>query len=540
LAVRLDTMVSEQQELLLGEPTFAARVTPPFVTPNKQQELLLRLRNESIMPVRDLSVATKPSLGAHRAHYVADGGEVAIPLQVSETPTTELNFVVTWRTSRLDGRSFTGEIPLTLAVRQDPATTELDLSTSPYIVGRPVETDDMFFGRSNLIEGIKRHLVGRDSTNVILLEGSRRAGKTSILKYLSRDGDLGRDWLLVYCSLQGGEGSTRGAGLETREVFRLMARDIGRAALRPSLNIWPLQDITPSTMMPLLRQFTQTLPTLIPEDHPFEHFERFLSGALERIHPRRLLVMLDEFDKLQEGIDSGITSPQVPENIRYLLHNYPDFAAVLTGSRRLKRLRDEYWSALFGLGYRVDVGALSLADARNLVTEPVRGRLVFVPEARDQIVDLCARQPFLIQSLCNRIFDQAAGSGELTITLGAVASAAAEMVRDNEHFMTLWDYARTEVRRLILQLCVELADEPDPVTSEILSERLAELRVIRSSTQLSDDIAALRELDVLEERHVRGGMSYRVTVPLMATWIREHVDFRLQIAAARRESEESL
>ena len=88
--------------------------------------------------------------------------------------------------------------------------------------------------------------------------------------------------------------------------------------------------------------------------------------------------MLDEFDKLQEGIDAGITSPQVPENIRHLLQHQPGVCAIITGSRRLKRLREEYWSALFGLGYRVGVSALSIDDARRLVTDPVEGRLAYL------------------------------------------------------------------------------------------------------------------------------------------------------------------
>ena len=36
--------------------------------------------------------------------------------------------------------------------------------------------------------------------------------------------------------------------------------------------------------------------------------------------------MIDEFDKLQAGIDDGITSPQVPENIRHLLQHQPGLA----------------------------------------------------------------------------------------------------------------------------------------------------------------------------------------------------------------------
>ncbi len=63
-----------------------------------------------------------------------------------------------------------------------------------------------------------------------------------------------------------------------------------------------------------------------------------------------LLLMLDEFDKLQEGIDKGVTSPHVPENIRFLVQSYPKFSAILTGSRRLKRMREGVLVCLVRLG----------------------------------------------------------------------------------------------------------------------------------------------------------------------------------------------
>jgi type I restriction enzyme M protein len=86
--------------------------------------------------------------------------------------------------------------------------------------------------------------------------------------------------------------------------------------------------------------------------------------------------MFDEFDKLQEGIDPGVTPPQVPENISFLIQTYPRFSAILIGSRRLKRLHEEYWSVLYGIGISVPVKALDQQSARNVVTEPVRDRLI--------------------------------------------------------------------------------------------------------------------------------------------------------------------
>ena len=77
----------------------------------------------------------------------------------------------------------------------------------------------------------------------------------------------------------------------------------------------------------------------ISEHSPFADFRDYLEVLLAVSESKSLsiLLMLDEFDKLQDGIDNGVTSPQVPENIRFLIQSYPRFSAILTGSRRLKK-----------------------------------------------------------------------------------------------------------------------------------------------------------------------------------------------------------
>ena len=251
--------------------------------------------------------------------------------------------------------------------------------------------------------------------------------------------------------------------------------------------------------------------------------------------------MLDEFDKLQEGIDGGITSPQVPENIRHLLQHQPGFGAIITGSRRLKRLREEYWSALFGFGYRIGVSALPKDGARRLVTKPVAGRLRYLPQAVDRLVELCACHPFLIQSLCSRVFDQAATGSDRTITLDIVERAATEMVRDNEHFRTLWGYAGTERRRLILALCDRLAAGSDPVNIHLLRTEFDGYGLpVRRDRDLADDIAELRELElVYVDTSYRNG-TYRLSIPLMAKWLKRNVDFDDLVVRAKQEAEGAL
>ena len=349
---------------------------PAEVAVGAISEVQLRLTNASPVPLRNLHISTRPPAGTGQLPYLADGETRRIPLTVHPRDATHpLPIVVSWRARRLDGTVVDGEVEVALRVLSTREVVRTgDLGASPYIVGNPVDRHEMFFGRTNVLDRIQRQLGASTHANVILLEGNRRTGKTSILRQLGKANVL-PGWIPVCCSLQDAEGDDSRGGITTQNVFKLLARTTG----------WALSDAGVETWFPGLPErdsgrphklaFLSALNQAFTGEHAFETFELYLSAAVDAASPRRVLLMLDEFDKLQEGIDAGITSPQVPENIRHLLQHQSGVSAIITGSRRLKRLREEYWSALFGLGYRIGISALSHDDARRLVTEPVKGRL---------------------------------------------------------------------------------------------------------------------------------------------------------------------
>jgi type I restriction enzyme M protein len=360
-------------------------------------------------------------------------------------------------------------------------------------------------------------------SSVILLEGNRRTGKTSILKHLNKSPDL-QGWVRVYCSFQSTEGQKGVAGVPTGEVFYSIARELilavheaGYACDIPGLGILN-QNLSKAS---LRHSLLMKLHPLFEGAAPFEQFQIIVEAAISAVKPDRILLMLDEFDKLQEGIDHHITSPQLPENIRYLFHTYSELSGILTGSRRIKRLRDEYWSALFGIGSVISVTALDEHAARSLVMKPVEGRLVFAPAAVDRILLLTGRQPFLIQSLCARIFERCAASGESNVTTLTVDTAAEQLVADNEHFRTLWDYIKSDRRRFIVCLIDRLSGGPNKVTLSLIGSKLEEEGVpYPNELALVKDIDELRELEIIELKHD----AYAVAVPLFSMWIHGAVD----------------
>ena len=503
-------------------------------------EVRLKVTNSSDVPLRSVAVTARSTDEPAAAPQVIGIGYLPesetrhVPVRVRPRDLTQqLSLAVTWNARRLDGTPVNGaeEVPLLVSSRNG-AADKGDLGGSPYIVGSPVDRDEMFFGRAGTMERIRRQL-GGDRANVILLEGNRRTGKTSILKRLA-EVDIPPGWIPVYCSFQAVD------SVATADVFRTLARRTGETLADAGIETWLPDQPRPDSSQPFKIAFLKALSAFFA-GHPFETLEVYLAAAIEAAKPRRILLMIDEFDKLQEGIDGGITSPQVPENIRHLLQHQPGLGAIITGSRRLKRLREEYWSALFGFGYRIGVSALPKEDAGRLVTEPVAGRIRYLPQARDRLVELCACHPFLIQSICNRVFEQAATGGAHTITVDIVEQAAEEMVRDNEHFQTLWGYAGSERRRLVLMLCDRLAAGADAVNVHLLRMKFLEHGVrIRHDTDLADDVAELRELEFVDfDESYRNG-TYRLSTPLMAIWLRKNVDFDDLVLRAKQEAEDAL
>jgi type I restriction enzyme M protein len=537
----LDRLVYEATRDQLGPVKLVMKAQPPEVEVGAPTEIRLHCENASTSGLRALRVWTEPDVGRGTTTYLAEGAAIDVPLTIHPAVASQpLRIQAFWEAMRLEGTIEQGRESIDILVRSTrQAVLARDLGASPYIVGNPVDRDEMFYGRNTVIERIRRQLGSGANANVILLEGNRRTGKTSVLKQLQKRDAL-PGWIVVYCSFQDAEGDESRAGISTRNVYRLMARTIGIALFNAGVRTWPPAEPGPLNQRTFQVEFLRALDAAFAGPHPFETFEEYLASALDAASPRRLLLMLDEFDKLQEGIDTGVTSPQVPENIRHMLQHHAGLSAILTGSRRLKRLREEYWSALFGLGYRIGISALPMADARRLVTEPVVDRLTYLPAARDLLVNLCARQPFLVQSLCNRVFERAAEARERTVTVAGVNEAATEMVSENEHFRTLWDYAQTHRRRLLLALIERLADGPDPVTLVLLSAQLESegVRVDRES-QIGDDLEYLRELELIEfDKSYRGG-TYRVAVPLLGMWIRTSIDYGDAAARAREEAMES-
>lgn len=329
----LEKLIGEWRRELLDATQLFLKVEPSEIPVGQWPDISLWVLNSSPLPLCRFEVGMEPDYGYQEPTYLAEHGELAVTLW-PDLPTEPgyVEFAAVWRGERLDGSVIDGRVDLSIMV-EAPTVDEApkDFGFSPYIVGNPVDRPEMLFGRDNLIADIQRQLSPDGPANVILLEGNRRTGKTSILRRPGQP-DVLPHWVTVECSFQGAEGAQGIAGIATAEVFRVMARDIARRLVALNLPVPLPRSAGLDSARPVPPQLPEALRRLFSDGQPFEIFRLFIEQVLVTIQPRRLLLMLDEFDKLQEGIDSGATSAQVPESIRYLLQHYSELSAILTGS----------------------------------------------------------------------------------------------------------------------------------------------------------------------------------------------------------------
>jgi type I restriction enzyme M protein len=184
----------------------------------------------------------------------------------------------------------------------------------------------------------------------------------------------------------------------------------------------------------------------------------------------------------------------------------------------------------------ISVTALDEHAARSLVMKPVEGRLVFAPAAVDRILLLTDRQPFLVQSLCHRIFERCAASGDRNVTTVTVDASADQLVDDNEHFRTLWDYIKSDCRRFIICLIDRLSAGPNKVTLGLIAAKLEEEGIsYPDELALVKDIDELRELEIIELKHDGADPVYAIAVPLFSMWVRGAIDSNVYRLGALQE-----
>lgn len=532
-----DLIESERERLLIYTP-LAAAFEPSVIEANSNsKDVSLRVKNESVTLLRRVRLTDSAGIGTFPIGLLASGQEVGVNFPIPPQPPGVYTVSFRWSGLRIDDEPVSGEMDLSYRVTEKSSNiTAQNFGTNPYQVGTSLdeqEDEKLFYGRDKIVKKIQTSLRSEGASTVLLLEGNRRIGKTSILKHLQLPEVL-PEWIPIYINFQGAKGSKEKPGVPDEEIFYEITRQIIFKLHSLGFEFEAVEIGKVSSEISMLKLDTKIRRELRPQfdvGNPFELLDIQAEAIKDAIGNKRIVLLLDEFNKIQEGIETGVTSATVPENIRNLFNNHNRISGILGVAKRLKNMRENYWSALFGLGVLIPVGTLDSDSARRLVIEPAADKLTYPIDISNQILELTICQPYFLQSLCHRIFTECLERQERIVSQRILERAVSEMVEDNEHFKEMFENENNHRRRYLICLVQKLSGLPDPVTADLIAEHLAAADIDYDTTDLAEDLKGLEELDVLE--HSKG--TYKIKIPLFAKWLEQSVDRQMQRLLAQEE-----
>ena len=340
---------------------------------------------------------------------------------------------------------------------------------TPYVVGQWVRGQN-FYGRTEVIDEVLR-----GNRNWLWLLGTRRIGKTSVLKQLEHLAVTAPALGLVpvFWDLQGADRPDElhldfaDALLDAKERLAQIGIDLAE----------------------------------IRADDCFESL-----GRLRRVLMSRGLRLLLLCDEVEELIQLSQKDPSLLRKLRRALHSRDGIRSVLASSSRLWQLAetDEDTSPfLDGFTPPLSIGAFDDETARDLVRQsklPDTARPEFDDQDVERICRLCGNHPYQIQLLCRRFLDR----GDLDRAVDEVAHDRAV------GFFFSVDYELLgEAERTILTV---LAERPG------LSSGKLERHLDKNSESAASGLAALHELGLVTRDDEN---CHEVASEFLRRWLKE-------------------
>jgi hypothetical protein len=379
---------------------------------------------------------------------------------------------------------------LAAALERSALTAKAGTLPNPYMIGRPLHRQDaaIFRGREALRDAVATSLLGQERVTLVLY-GPRRMGKTSFLQQLPNL--LTGDVLPVFVDLQK-PGPTRNASA----FFYNLARAVTREA----------------------RVYRVKVPTVerdtFRNDDPFLVFEDWLEVTLRRLQGWRLLLTLDEFEKLGEAVASGAVEEAVLDELRHLIQHQRQLTLLFAGVATLDELGPDFSS------YFINTRALRMTyllpdEAESLIRDPnpeVDFSLTYDDAVVCEILRLTHCQPALVQLLCSEIVEEVNARKILHATPDVLEVAIERALTSGGsfYFRNVWDEMTGTDEISIAAgkaLLRQLAEADEPLPLDLDGADVATRRAVDRMVHL----------DVIEE--IEGG--YQFEVPLVKRWVAE-------------------
>jgi hypothetical protein len=353
---------------------------------------------------------------------------------------------------------------------------------NPFQFGNPLRPDRaaIFKGRQDFADRLVRQILDRNRPTLVL-HGPRRAGKTSFLLNLPRL--LPSDLVPIYLDMQ------RNSMTASEGDFCYgLVRAIDRDTRSQGLQLPPI---------PSRQDFAiQPYPTL----------EDWLDLALPKLGERRLLLNLDEFEKIGSAIKDGRISDRLFDQLRSMIQHYDRLGFLFSGVQTLEELGPR-WSNYFISVVPMEMHYLEPHEAEDLLLHPdPEFTLQYDTGIVAEILRLTRCQPYLLQLIGSAIVNQANLQHTQLATTTLLQAAIQDAFTNGEpYFTNIW----TEFTGIT----------PAEVTAG--QQFLKAMAQGNPHVETNDETTAARRR--LLRYHVieRDGDIDSIEIPLFEQWVRE-------------------
>ncbi len=364
---------------------------------------------------------------------------------------------------------------------------------NPYIVGTPIPSQELFYGREELLSFV-RDTLNPPKQRVVVFYGQRRIGKTSVLYELARR--LHGEFHPVYFDLMG-------------QANRPLVQALHEIATQVADSLD--EEPPPSFTDPLqFRDFLEKICAIIPDG-------------------THLLLLLDEFDDLSDQeIIPGAAAQTLFDYLRDLLNTDLHVAFIFVVGRRLTELPENFKSILKQAPQR-RIAFLSEDETHELVVQPAKEMLDYTPEAVDAIYRLTSGHPYFTQLICFELFRKLQKRDDKTVMEADVTAVLDHAMETGQGGLSwFWD-ALPLAERFVMSAIAEISNPNKFASTEEVRERLANYDLRFLGLEITDAPNLLAQWEIL--RRSDGG--YQFAVELIRLWIlAEH-----PLSTAKREVE---
>lgn len=501
LLVRWRRMVHTELSLIRGRAELRPELGAQQIVLEETVVVPLRVQNVGRSPADNVVVLLLPSqdqsftiVGTAQRYFTTVSVSSPVPVEFTVKPhanSFRLAFQITYDDAERKGktRSFGERLDL---VERKRRVVQLP---NPYYTGTAVQDLSMFYGREQEISNLQQDFVFSSAPAVVVLYGQRRSGKSSLIYKLLLS-NLLDPHIPVRIDMQH----------ETLEftVVKFL-RNVAYAVYRQIQK----------------RGYTLPFPNHadFKDDAAFA-FDRFLDDVEDWLGRRKLVLLVDEFEVLDEKAQSDQIDRHLFDHLRSLVQERQCMHLLLAGTHKLQELTSAYWSIFFNLANHRRLSNLTEEAARQLICKPMSNYLEYDPFAVDKIRLLTGDQPYLIQLFCHYLVRHCHTFGKDYITINDVNIVLDEVKQSGRlYFNWIWEQASPE-ERIILSIIAQASGDSEQFVSYNDIDRI--FRDYHLSYTREGLLASLRNLrngDVIVD--VPHEHRYRIAVGLTRSWLSE-------------------